>query len=90
MRPGVAPSDFQHGDACRIIFIHVPATRMSMVQYLALVFWAALGLVLNARLSSMMAPAIAPTGALMTFLALWTGAAWGKPTWGPCGSGTPV
>ena len=26
--------------------------------------------------------AIAPTGALMTFLALWTGALWGRPTWG--------
>ena len=30
----------------------------------------------------MMATAIAPTGALMTFLALWTGAFWGRPTWG--------
>jgi heme exporter protein C len=30
----------------------------------------------------MMACALAPTGALMTFLALWTGALWGKPTWG--------
>ena len=26
--------------------------------------------------------ALAPTGALFTFLALWTGAFWGKPTWG--------
>ena len=24
----------------------------------------------------------APTGALFTFLALWTGSFWGKPTWG--------
>jgi len=30
----------------------------------------------------MMAQAIAPTGALMTFIALWTGAFWGRPTWG--------
>src|SRR5690606_18533695 len=30
----------------------------------------------------MMARALAPTGALFTFLALWTGALWGKPTWG--------
>ena len=30
----------------------------------------------------MMAQAIAPTGALMTFIALWTGALWGRPTWG--------
>jgi heme exporter protein C len=38
--------------------------------------------VLNTRLSSMMARALAATGAMMTFLALWTGALWGKPTWG--------
>jgi heme exporter protein C len=30
----------------------------------------------------MMARAIAPTGALFTFIALWTGSLWGKPTWG--------
>jgi heme exporter protein C len=30
----------------------------------------------------MMASAIAPTGALMTALALITGSLWGKPTWG--------
>src|SRR5690606_22758073 len=30
----------------------------------------------------MMARALAPTGALFTFLALWSGALWGKPTWG--------
>ena len=29
-----------------------------------------------------MAQALAPTGALMTFIALWTGAFWGRPTWG--------
>ena len=45
-------------------------------------FWAAIGLAFNTRLSSMMAQAIAPTGAWMTFLALWTGALWGKPMWG--------
>jgi heme exporter protein C len=78
----VAPTDFQQGDAYRIIFIHVPAAWMSMLIYVVMAFWAGLGLVLNTRLSSMMATALAPTGALMTFIALWTGALWGKPTWG--------
>ncbi|MFT3817776.1 MAG: heme ABC transporter permease CcmC [Rubrivivax sp.] len=78
----VAPTDFQQGDSYRIIFIHVPAAWMSMLMYVAMAFWAGLGLVLNTRLSSMMASALAPTGALMTFIALWTGALWGKPTWG--------
>lgn len=78
----VAPTDAQQGEAYRIIFVHVPAAWMSMVIYLAMAFWAAIGLIYNARAASMMACALAPTGALMTFLALWTGALWGQPTWG--------
>lgn len=78
----IAPTDFQQGDAYRIIFVHVPAAWMSMLIYVVMAFWCAVGLVLNTRLSAMMATALAPTGALMTFIALWTGALWGKPTWG--------
>ncbi len=78
----LAPTDFQQGEAYRIIFIHVPAAWMSMFLYLVMAGWAAVGLAWNTRLSSMMAIAIAPTGAMMTFIALWTGALWGKPMWG--------
>src|SRR5512141_1157639 len=78
----VAPTDATQGDAYRIIFIHVPAAWMSMFLYLVMGFWSGVGLVLNTRLSSMVATALAPTGALFTFIALWTGALWGKPTWG--------
>ncbi|MEQ1881195.1 MAG: heme ABC transporter permease [Burkholderiales bacterium] len=78
----VAPTDFQQGDSYRIIFIHVPAAWMSMFLYVVMAFWAGIGLAFNTRLSSMMAHAIAPTGALMTAIALWTGSLWGKPTWG--------
>jgi heme exporter protein C len=78
----VAPTDAQQGEAYRIIFIHVPAAWMSMFLYVVMAFWAAVGLAFNTRLSSMLARAIAPTGALFTFLALWTGSLWGRPTWG--------
>ena len=78
----VAPTDATQGDAYRIIFIHVPAAWMSMFIYLVMAFWSVLALAFNARLSAMMAQALAPTGALMTFIALWTGAFWGRPTWG--------
>ena len=78
----VAPTDAQQGEAYRIIFIHVPAAWMSMFIYLVMAFWSALCLALNTRLSGMMAAALAPTGALFTFVALWTGSLWGKPTWG--------
>jgi heme exporter protein C len=78
----VAPTDFQQGEAYRIIFIHVPAAWMSMLIYVVMAFWAAVGWMLNTRMAAMYARALAPTGALMTFIALWTGALWGKPTWG--------
>ena len=78
----IAPTDATQGDSYRIIFIHVPAAWMSMILYLAMAFWAAIGWMFNARMASMLARALAPTGALFTFLALWTGSFWGKPTWG--------
>jgi heme exporter protein C len=78
----VAPTDAQQGEVYRVIFIHVPAAWMSMFLYVVMAFWAAVGLAFNTRLSGMMASAIAPTGALFTFIALWTGSLWGKPTWG--------
>ena len=78
----VAPTDYKQGEGYRIIFIHVPAAWMSMFIYLVLAGWSALGLAFNTRLSAMMATALAPTGAMFTFVALWTGAFWGKPMWG--------
>ena len=78
----IAPADFQQGQADRIIFVHVPASWMSMVIYVAMAFWAWLGLSFKTRVSGMMTQALAPTGALFCFLSLWTGALWGKPMWG--------
>jgi heme exporter protein C len=78
----VAPTDFQQGEVYRIIFIHVPASWMAMFIYAVMAFWAGVGLAFNTRMSSIWALAMAPTGALMAFLALCTGALWGRPTWG--------
>jgi heme exporter protein C len=78
----VAPMDAQQGEFYRIIFIHVPASIMSMFLYMIMAGYAALGLIFNTRLSAMMASAIAPTGALFALISLWTGALWGKPMWG--------
>ena len=78
----VAPTDAVQSEAYRIIFIHVPASILSMFIYLIMAGYAALGLIFKTRLSAMMASALAPTGALFAFISLWTGALWGKPMWG--------
>jgi heme exporter protein C len=78
----VAPTDFQQGDAYRIIFIHVPAAWMGMFLYILMAAYAGIGWAFNARLASMMAASLSITGAMFTFLSLATGSLWGKPTWG--------
>ena len=78
----VAPVDVQQGEVYRLLYLHVPAAWMSMFIYLVMAVYAGLGLVLRTRLSSMMARALAPTGALYCAIALASGAIWGKPTWG--------
>ena len=78
----VAPADAVQGEVYRVIYIHVAAAWMSMFIYLVMAFWSVVGFVLNTRLSAMMAQSLAPTGAMMCFVALWTGALWGRPTWG--------
>lgn len=78
----VAPTDATQGEAYRIIYIHVPAAWMSMILYVAMAGWAVLGWAWKVRMASVLARAIAPTGAMFTFVALVTGALWGKPTWG--------
>ncbi len=78
----VAPVDYKQGDGYRIIFIHVPASWMSMFIYIVMAGWSAIGLIFNTRLSAMMAQALAPTGAMFAFVSLWTGSFWGKPMWG--------
>src|SRR5437773_11264642 len=78
----VAPTDFQQGESYRILFIHVPAAWMGMFLYVLMAVYAGIGWAFNARLASMMATAISPTGAIFTFIALVTGSLWGRPAWG--------
>ncbi|HWH83555.1 MAG TPA: heme ABC transporter permease CcmC [Burkholderiaceae bacterium] len=78
----IAPADAVQGEAYRIIFVHVPAAWMSMLIYVVMAGYALAYLVLNVRLAGLMVRALAPTGAMFTFVALATGSLWGRPTWG--------
>lgn len=78
----VAPTDAVQGEAYRILYIHVPAAWMSMIVYLAMALWAAIGWAFNARMAAVLSRALAPTGAMLTAIALVTGSLWGRPTWG--------
>jgi len=77
-----APADYQQGDSFRIIYIHVPAALMAMGAYSTMAVAAFVALVWQIKLAEMSVAATAPVGAVFTFIALLTGAAWGKPMWG--------
>ncbi|MFT6193923.1 MAG: heme exporter protein C [Cognaticolwellia sp.] len=77
-----APADYQQGDTFRIFYLHVPAAMLSMGIYLGMAIAALTSLVWQLRLADATAAAMAPIGATFTFIALITGAAWGKPMWG--------
>ncbi|NCP65621.1 MAG: heme ABC transporter permease [Paraglaciecola sp.] len=77
-----APSDYQQGDSYRIIFIHVPSAILSKAMYSGMAAAAFIGLVWQVKTAFMAMIAMAPIGAMVTFVSLITGAAWGKPMWG--------
>ncbi|MEA9389098.1 heme ABC transporter permease [Acerihabitans sp. TG2] len=79
---GFAPADYQQGESYRIMYIHVPAAMGSMGIYAAMAVAAFIGLVWQMKMADLAAAAMAPVGAVLTFIALVSGAAWGKPMWG--------
>ncbi len=78
----IAPPDYQMGESYRIMFVHVPAAWMSMFIYVVMAIAGGIGLVWRIKLAEVIAASSAPIGASFTFLALVTGALWGKPMWG--------
>lgn len=78
----LAPSDYQQGDAFRIIYVHVPGAAMSLGVYVGMAIFSAIYLIWHIKLADMLAKASASIGATFTLIALITGALWGKPMWG--------
>ena len=77
-----APTDAKQGNSYRIIFIHVPASFLALAGYYVMAISGAIGLIWKMKLADMVMKSAAPIGAALTFVALLTGAVWGKPTWG--------
>ena len=77
-----APVERLQGNSYRIIYIHIPMAFLSMAGYYIMAISGAIGLIWKMKLADMVMKSAAPIGAVLTFLALLTGAVWGKPTWG--------
>ncbi len=77
-----APPDARQGNSYRIIYLHVPASFLALAGYYVMAVAGAIHLIWRVKLADMLMSAAAPLGAALTFLALFSGSLWGKPTWG--------
>lgn len=77
-----SPPDYQQGEYVRFMYIHVPAAWLSLGCFTLMAVMSAIAFVMRHPLADMIAQEAAPLGATFTFLALVSGAFWGKPMWG--------
>ncbi|GLS27474.1 heme ABC transporter permease [Marinibactrum halimedae] len=77
-----SPADAKQGNSYRIIYIHVPAAFLALAGYYVMAISGAVGLIWRIKVAELTMRAAAPIGAVLTFVSLFTGAVWGKPTWG--------
>ena len=76
------PEDFVQGNSYRIIYLHVPASFISQSLYAIMAIASITYLIWRVKLAAYFIIAIAPIGAMTTFIALISGSIWGIPTWG--------
>ncbi|MDB6177547.1 heme ABC transporter permease CcmC [Paracoccus sp. Z330] len=78
----LTPQDYKQGSTVKIVFLHVPAAMMAINIWVMMLVASLIWLVRRHHVSALAAKAAAPVGAIMTLIALATGAIWGQPMWG--------
>ncbi len=78
----LTPDDYQQGATVKILFIHVPSALMAINAWLMMLVASLIWFIRRHHVSALAARAAAPVGAVMTVIALLTGAIWGEPMWG--------
>ena len=76
------PEDYKQGSTVKIIYLHVPAALMAINAWMMMLVASLVWIVRRHHVSALAARAAAPIGAMMTMIALITGAIWGQPMWG--------
>jgi len=78
----ISPPAIEHGEAVRIMYVHVPAAWCAMAAYTGIAIASLVSFVWRHNLADIVAKSLAAPGAAFTFLALVTGSLWGRPAWG--------
>ena len=78
----IPPPAVEHGEAVRMMYVHVPAAWCAMAAYTGIAVASLISFVWRHNLAELVAKSRALPGAAFTFLALVTGSLWGRPAWG--------
>ncbi len=76
------PDDYKQGSTVKIIYIHVPAATFAINIWGMMFVTSLIWLIRRHHVSALASKAAAPVGAIMTLIAIFTGALWGSPMWG--------
>jgi heme exporter protein C len=76
------PDDARQGASVKIFYVHVPSAMMAINIWVMMLVTSLIWIVRRHHVSVLAARAAAPVGAVMTMIALFSGAVWGQPTWG--------
>lgn len=76
------PEATNFGSSVKVIYVHVPSAMMAINIWAMMLVTSLIWLIRRHHVSALAARAAAPIGAVMTLIALITGAIWGQPMWG--------
>ena len=78
----VSPKDYLQGDTVRIMYVHVPASWLSLMIFSAIGICSLITLIFKIRIFTIYAKSLAPIGFTFSLISVFTGSLWGQPTWG--------
>jgi len=78
----LSPPDFTQGDSVRIMYVHVPASFITLGCFGFMGIASVCALIFKIKILPLMAKSLAPVGSVFALVSIVTGSLWGKPTWG--------
>ena len=78
----LSPPDYIQGDSVRIMYVHVPASFISLICFGIIGLASICNLIFKIKFLSLITKSLAPIGFTFTMISIVTGSLWGKPTWG--------
>jgi heme exporter protein C len=78
----LSPPDFTQGDSVRIMYVHVPASFITLGCFGFMGIASICALIFKIKILPLTAKSLAPVGSVFALVSIVTGSLWGKPTWG--------